>query len=57
MLILYLNFLKDNENELEANFNGNIEKYDNELKYYSKVFNDEENKRFFKAEKNVKSMN
>ena len=51
LLILYLTFLKENENELETIFNGNIEKYDNELKYYSKVFNGEENKRFFKAER------
>ena len=51
LLILYLTFLKENENELETIFNGNIEKYDTELKYYSKVFNGEENKRFFKAER------
>lgn len=50
LLRKYLNFLKNNENQLEIIFNGNIEKYYDELDYYSKVFNKEENKIYFNIE-------
>ena len=44
----YLDFLKENNDELNKMYSNNFENYDNEVKYYLNIFNREEAKKFEK---------
>ena len=50
----YLDFLKENNNELNKMFSDNFENYDNEVKFYLNIFNHEEAKKFKKDKKDEK---
>ena len=54
LIIKYLDFLKDNKEELNKICFDIIEKFDNELKYYLNILNREEAKRFGEDKKNGK---
>ena len=47
LLLIYLNFIKKNENKLREIFNNNIDEFSDELDYYSLVFTKEEKKMYF----------
>ena len=57
LVILYLKFLKENQENLKKIFNDNIEDYNEEVNYYLNIFNKNEAEKYFNINKKSQKEN